>query len=61
MQANVDKELCVGCGACTGCAPEVFTMDDDGLAKGGAFTAAQKDAVEDAVSTCPVGAISTTD
>jgi len=59
MKAIVNKELCVGCGACTGCAPEVFTLGDDGLAEGSTYTPAQKDAVEDAVSTCPVEAIST--
>ena len=61
MKAIVNKDLCVGCGACTGCAPEVFSLGDDGLAQGSAFTADQKDAVEDARSACPVEAISTED
>ncbi|HSQ89011.1 ferredoxin [Romboutsia sp.] len=32
MKAFVDKDICIGCGACTGTCPEVFEMDDDGLA-----------------------------
>ena len=30
MQANVDKELCIGCELCTSICPELFSMDDDG-------------------------------
>ena len=33
MKANVDKDTCIGCGACPSICPEVFSMDDDGLAK----------------------------
>lgn len=29
---NVDKEKCIGCGACVSIAPEVFEFDTDGLA-----------------------------
>ncbi|WP_250676048.1 ferredoxin [Paraclostridium ghonii] len=32
MKAFVDKDICIGCGACTGICPEVFDMDNDGLA-----------------------------
>ena len=33
MKANVNKERCIGCGACVATVPEVFDFDDDGLAK----------------------------
>ncbi|EPZ59363.1 ferredoxin [[Clostridium] sordellii ATCC 9714] len=32
MKAFVDKDVCIGCGACTGICPEIFEMEDDGLA-----------------------------
>ncbi|NMB08784.1 MAG: ferredoxin [Tissierellia bacterium] len=32
MKAVVDKDLCIGCELCTSICPEVFSMDDDGLA-----------------------------
>ena len=32
MKAAVDKEICIGCGLCPSICPEVFSMDDDGLA-----------------------------
>ena len=32
MKAVVDKDACIGCELCTSICPEVFSMDDDGLA-----------------------------
>jgi len=32
MKAIVDKDSCIGCELCTTICPEVFSMDDDGLA-----------------------------
>ncbi len=32
MRANVDKEECIGCGLCPDICPEIFSMEDDGLA-----------------------------
>lgn len=32
MIAAVDKDKCIGCGACPEFCPEVFRMEDDGLA-----------------------------
>ena len=32
-KVKVDKDKCIGCGACTAVAPDVFEFDDDGLAK----------------------------
>jgi ferredoxin len=50
---------CIGCGACTGVAPEVFEMDDNGLStvKVEKLTPEQAEAVKDAIDVCPVGAI----
>ena len=32
MKLEVDKDLCIGCGACQGVCPEVFEIENDGLA-----------------------------
>jgi ferredoxin len=33
MKLTVDKEKCIGCGACVGTCSDVFEFGDDGLAK----------------------------
>lgn len=32
MKAYVDKDLCTGCGLCESTCPDVFELDDDGIA-----------------------------
>jgi len=59
MRACVDQDTCIGCGLCTGTAPEVFRMNDDGLAE--AYSEVDevgKDVVQEAIDGCPVEAIS---
>ena len=52
---SVDKEKCIGCGACASTCPEVFEMND-----GKAKVKSQKDllCVKEATESCPVNAIS---
>lgn len=54
-KVTVNKDKCIGCGACTAICPEVFEFDDDGLAK------AVKDEINDdvkmAAEGCPTEAI----
>ena len=57
---EVDRELCVGSGACEALAPEVFEVDDDGVLvvhrpEAGADEAGD---VRDAVRACPTRALS---
>lgn len=63
MKAKVNKELCIGCGACTQIAEDVFEFGEDGLAevKKDIHEIEEKDqeAVIDARESCPVNAIST--
>ena len=33
MKAKVNSDACIGCGACTYTCPEVFELQDDGVAK----------------------------
>lgn len=59
MKAFVDKDTCIGCGACTGICPEVFDMDDDGLAVAisDEVSADLEDSAVEAQEGCPVSAI----
>lgn len=59
MRANVNKDVCIGCGLCTGIAEDVFRIGDDGKAEAYADTTdSNKASVEDAINSCPVSAIS---
>ncbi len=60
-KAKVVKDLCIGCGACTGICPEVFTFDDDGKAVAGEVPAGSEASVDEAASGCPVQAIEVED
>ena len=58
MRANVDHSLCIGCGLCAGIEPNVFEMNSDNLAEVIADTTpATEDTVNEAIDSCPVGAI----
>ena len=63
MKVKVVKEKCLGCGMCVGINSDVFTFDDDGLAKADndKINEENKAEVEDAVNSCPVGAIENED
>ena len=51
---KVDKEKCIGCGACASVCSESFVMKD-GKAE---FTGKKADCTKEAIETCPVDAIS---
>lgn len=59
MKAFVDKDTCIGCGLCPDICPEVFSMEDDGLAVAieDELDEAVIDAAKDAESQCPTEAI----
>ncbi len=59
MKAFVDKDICIGCGACEGVCPEVFEIEDDGLAvaKEEELSAELEEGAVEAQETCPVSAI----
>lgn len=59
MKLRVDKDICIGCGACQATAPDVFEINDEGLAEVTVEEVAEElheDAV-DALEGCPVSAI----
>ena len=59
MNANVDKDTCIGCGLCPSICPDVFEMDDDGKAIAKVeVPVGKEDEAKDAEASCPVNAIS---
>ncbi len=59
MKVTINKDKCLGCGMCVGINNDVFDFDDDGLAIANSdkINDENKDNVEDAINSCPVGAI----
>ena len=60
MKVTVDKNLCIGCGACQAIEPSVFKLDDNGIAeaKNEEIKEEIKENVMDALEGCPTSAIS---
>ena len=59
MKLRVDKDICIGCGACGAICPDVFEIDDDGLATA-IVDEVSEEIMEDAIDAkegCPVDAI----
>lgn len=60
MKVTLDRTGCIGCGLCAETCPEVFHIDDDGLAEVAAQPdAAAEDAAKEAEQNCPAGVIHT--
>ena len=59
MKAFVDPELCIGCGVCEAECPEIFRMNDDGLAEAidDEISEALLENAKEAQNQCPVEAI----
>jgi ferredoxin len=59
MKARVEKDLCIGCGLCAALSPEVFHMEDDGLAKAieDELTEELLEGAREAEQQCPTEAI----
>ena len=59
MKVKVNKDACIGCGACAAICDEVFEINDEGLsvAKVEEVKEELQDEVRDAADSCPTGAI----
>ncbi|NLL53505.1 MAG: ferredoxin [Peptococcaceae bacterium] len=59
MIAHVEKDVCIGCGACPSICPEIFEMDEDGLAiaLNEQVPEDQEELAEEAAESCPTEAI----
>lgn len=60
---KVNKDACIGCGACQALVSDVFDIDDEGLAYvvENADVEKYNDDINDAIDGCPTGAISIVD
>ncbi len=62
MKAVIDRSGCIGCGMCAGTCPQVFRMDDEGLAEVyGEVDASMEELCQAARDNCPVSVISLED
>ncbi len=60
MKVKVNPNVCIGCGACQAVAPDVFEVNDEGVAEAIITDEISMDLVEDATDAkegCPVNAI----
>ena len=59
MKVTVNKDLCIGCGACADTRSKVFNLDDEGFSNAIVDKVEDQDVldVEDAIASCPTGAI----
>lgn len=59
MKVVVNRDNCIGCGACEALCPEVFQIDDEGLSTVICenFSNADEAKVTEAVEGCPTSAI----
>ncbi|NMC61919.1 MAG: ferredoxin [SAR324 cluster bacterium] len=61
-KVKVDKELCTLCGLCTSICPDVFDIGDEcAVVKLDPVPDEYADACQEAIDSCPDGAISMTD
>ena len=63
MKVKVNRDACIGCGACCAVAGDLFEIDEEGLslAKSEVVPEGMEDAAQDAVDSCPTGAIEKTE
>ena len=59
MKVVVNRDACIGCGACEALCPEVFQIDDEGLSKVicDEYTTEVEAKVTEAKEGCPTSAI----
>jgi len=54
----IDQDECIGCGNCEESCPDVFRMNDDGIAEVHDSHGATIELIQDAIDACPVECIS---
>ena len=56
-KVKVDKEKCIGCGLCVSIAEKAFKLSNEGKAEVLAVSEEDKAKIQEAIDSCPVGAI----
>ena len=54
----VDQAACIGCGACVSLAPKVFKLNKNSKSQVIDQVAEPEETIQNAIDSCPVGAIS---
>jgi ferredoxin len=57
LEVTIDQLVCIGAGMCVQLAPEVFAIDDEGVAFVVSLAAAEPELLRRAERSCPTGAI----
>lgn len=59
MKASIDRDGCIGCGLCAETCPDVFRMDDEGLAEvyTNPIPEDSEESAQEAADNCPVEVI----
>ncbi len=57
MRITIDRNLCIGCGNCESIAPEVFKLDDEGIATVIDPDGDTEEVIREAAESCPEEAI----
>lgn len=53
----VDQDVCISCNLCVDTVPEVFRMNEDGLAEVYDPSGAAEEKIQEAIDACPVACI----
>jgi len=61
IKIKIDKEKCIGCGACTIVAPDIFELDENGKSRVKTNAFLNKELIKQATESCPVQAIEISD
>lgn len=59
MKVKVNKDACIGCGACAAICDKIFKINDEGLSVAvvNEVPKEEEQAARDAIDSCPTGAI----
>ncbi len=59
MTVKVNRDACIGCGACAAICDSVFEIDDEGISTvvDENVSEENQEEIQDAVDSCPTGAI----
>jgi len=57
VKVEVNRKLCMGCGACASLLPEVFELDEDGVSRVKNPNGASIEKIKEVAEMCPAHAI----